>query len=689
MDAISSNNSGLVDLLEHVNTLGSPELDSQAWHGSAFPPSESEGVEQSRLSEATCSDEQESPGEDLSQEHFVPSDYSEQVPYVEFLRDSSYDPDHAVRRSWTSLQHKPVQQFWETGFWSEVFGESEAATCSQTRLYRPQVNQQVITSDLDAAEVVRPPSKKTAYSIFQQVVKDVPVMTWKEEREAIWQRAIRRWLSMIETWNTEETIVKHLLSKQDFSTRAQILMDVFYNKSPSTLVKRCNSLARLVNHMNSEDVHFPCSEEYLYRYLCTERENGVKSSRLKALIEALTFCRHVLGLESLEGCLVSRRCAGAASSLSLGTVKQAPPLQVKHLLALHAALHESHELWDAACAGMALFCVYARARWTDAQHIEDLCFDLSDEGEVVFIEGSTGVHKTARALQLRHTFLPLTAPAVGVHPLNWGERWKKVRELLRIDNIKVYPPMPAPTAAGMATSRPLSTVEAGKWINMIIRKFSSCDETYTSHSLKATCLSYLAKAGCGFEDRLALGYHTNPLKMALTYSRDGASRPLRILMGVLGDIREGRFLPDSTRSGRFSSEVGTAFSSGTDDRVIHVKEEKKAVIDVDGEVVDVDSESDVPEQHPDEYFSTSSSSSSGEDAVVRPAQETIELKVDESVEIWKHKKFHTVHLSARGQNLSFLCGRKIGPQYSQAFGHQRFDVSRCRQCFHNRAVEQG
>ena len=158
---------------------------------------------------------------------------------------------------------------------------------------------------------------------------------------------------------------------------------------------------------------------------------------------------------------------------------------------------------------------------------------------------------------------------------------------------------------------------------------------------------------------------------------------------MLGDIREGRFLPDSTRSGRFSSEVGTAFSSGTDDRVIHVKEEKKAVIDVDGEVVDVDSESDVPEQHPDEYFSTSSSSSSGEDAVVRPAQETIELKVDESVEISKHKKFHTVHLSARGQNLSFLCGRKIGPQYSQAFGHQRFDVSQCRQCFHNRAVEQG
>ena len=45
---------------------------------------------------------------------------------------------------------------------------------------------------------------------------------------------------------------------------------------------------------------------------------------------------------------------------------------------------------------------------------------------------------------------------------------------------------------------------------------------YTSHSFKATCLSYLAKMGAGFSDRLALGYHVDQIAMALRYSRDGA-----------------------------------------------------------------------------------------------------------------------------------------------------------------------
>ena len=110
-------------------------------------------------------------------------------------------------------------------------------------------------------------------------------MTWKEEREATGERAIRRWLSMIETWNKEETIVRHVLSLQKFTQRAQVLMDVFYNKSPATLAKRGISLARLVNQTNCEEVQFPCSEEYLYKYLRRERENGAKASRLKALID--------------------------------------------------------------------------------------------------------------------------------------------------------------------------------------------------------------------------------------------------------------------------------------------------------------------------------------------------------------------------------------------------------------------
>ena len=59
-----------------------------------------------------------------------------------------------------------------------------------------------------------------------------------------------------------------------------------------------------------------------------------------------------------------------------------------------------------------------------------------------------------------------------------------------------------------------------------------------------TCLSFAAKRGCSFEDRLSLGYHTHSLKMALVYSRDGASRPLRVLESVLKEIRLKAFDPN-------------------------------------------------------------------------------------------------------------------------------------------------
>ena len=92
----------------------------------------------------------------------------------------------------------------------------------------------------------------------------------------------------------------------------------------------------------------------------------------------------------------------------------------------------------------------------------------------------------------------------------------------------------------------------------------------TSHSCKCTCLSFMAKRGVNFEDRLVLGYHTNKLRMAMTYSRDSAARPLAILSQVLMEIREGTFDPDCTRSGRLkpgakpldSNWTTSAFGSG-------------------------------------------------------------------------------------------------------------------------------
>ena len=77
----------------------------------------------------------------------------------------------------------------------------------------------------------------------------------------------------------------------------------------------------------------------------------------------------------------------------------------------------------------------------------------------------------------------------------------------------------------------------------------------SSHSLKSTMLSFLAKRGVEMSDRLLLGYHSSPFTMGLTYSRDAMARPLSILGDMLNEIQKGVFRPDCTRSGRLIKDT--------------------------------------------------------------------------------------------------------------------------------------
>lgn len=198
-------------------------------------------------------------------------------------------------------------------------------------------------------------------------------------------------------------------------------------------------------------------------------------------------------------------------------------------------------------AGMLLFCVYSRSRWSDAQHAEELQPDFDKHGKLMHLEVRTAVHKTARACHLRHMFLPLAAPAVGVTEDAWGAQWLEVWNSLCISDLRKLPLMPAPDIALEATKRPVSTREAKLWIEHLLGSDVVGKSKLTSHSCKCTCLSFLAKRGASIEDRLVLGYHSNKMRMALVYSRDSIARPLALLSHVSMEIRTGLFEPDNSR----------------------------------------------------------------------------------------------------------------------------------------------
>ena len=92
---------------------------------------------------------------------------------------------------------------------------------------------------------------------------------------------------MTDTWTPGcSRLVDALHGCHTFKEKAQILVDVFYNKAPQTLIKRVNSLQKFCKALQEDGVKFPCSEEQFYSYLKQESAEGAPTSRLKSVFEA-------------------------------------------------------------------------------------------------------------------------------------------------------------------------------------------------------------------------------------------------------------------------------------------------------------------------------------------------------------------------------------------------------------------
>lgn len=596
-----------------------------------------------------------------------------------------YSADNTFGLARSRLQPAGIQYFWETGFWHDFFSPNRDFFSSFEQTFNRPVDPTCAQTEMDSTEVVERKAKSLKVAAtFMDHVKTTTVMSWRDQRDSEWQTAIYRWHAMLGTWDRKVQIAEQVFCREGFSSQAQVLVDVFHNRAPATIMKRCRSMSRMTNFFKDRGRVFPCDESQFYEFLCVERENGAPPSRLKGYIEAVTFCRHVLGVVEFEGLTLSRRCQGVAALDVDHKLQQAEPLSVKQLETLHKILFDDAELWNQIFAGMLLFCVYARSRWSDAQHGDSILEDFDDSGNCAYIEVATGVHKTAKSLQLRHLFLPLVAPCLGVVDGNWGAQWCACRRKLGIHDLKSFPLMPAPDALQEPTERPLSSTEAGSWMRALL----SIDGTnkqirFSSHSLKATCLSFAAKRGCSFEDRLSLGYHTHSLKMALVYSRDGASRPLRVLECMLKEIRDKRFNPNDTRSGRLSSLPNLDGGLPTETLQDPMGSAEKVSREQSHDLADeVKTEiHDVDEIVLSDHATTGSETESDVETTVKPKVSYRDIVAPEGTVLHQHCKLKTLHLMKVENRVVFLCGRKTGSMYKVTQTRHAFDTPKCRQCF--------
>ncbi|CAE7243210.1 unnamed protein product [Symbiodinium sp. CCMP2592] len=149
---------------------------------------------------------------------------------------------------------------------------------------------------------------------------------------------------------------------------------------------------------------------------------------------------------------------------------------------------------------------------------------------------------------------------------NWLDLWHEAR--MEVGLTEFVPPLPTPGPAGEPTGASVSTEEMSLWLQKIFVDRGSLRTS--GHTLKRTFLTMATKRGVEHLDRLVLGGHANSAGMADTYGDDELARPLRLLMALISEIREGVFDPDAGRAGYLRGsgleELRLGFAAQTDDR---------------------------------------------------------------------------------------------------------------------------
>ena len=398
-------------------------------------------------------------------------------------------------------------------------------------------------------------NEKVPIPIFSVAVGHRRDISWEEKRESDYQRSLMKWTSVVLSWPAEWDVCRALNESETVVQVCEQLNHYFTGKAPATLIKRANSMIYFMEQGHKLGYIFPYSESELYSLLKVLKGTGQKASRLKGVMEALTFCRYVFNIEQLQSLINSKRCHGVVAGGPVNKANQAAPLKVSDLVLLHETLETSDDDWNRLMSGACLFCVYARARWSDFIHGGKITLDHYSDGSIAYVEMDVSVHKTMFASARRFRYLNLAAPGLGVHGTDWVSKWMAAFDKLGIDpHAEVRGcVMPAPDVEGKPLARALESDEAGCWLRLLIGEKlgrSESSRPISSHSLKAIMLSFAAKRGVSHQDRLSLGHHVHPYQMADVYARDAAARDLRLLDFLIKEVRCGAFKPDESRAGR-------------------------------------------------------------------------------------------------------------------------------------------
>ncbi|CAE7273740.1 unnamed protein product, partial [Symbiodinium sp. CCMP2456] len=410
---------------------------------------------------------------------------------------------------------------WEQGVFADIFGDSSSSAVPSIPRHaeaRESLQESsALPADEPASLLPSHPSAASCEQIFLKFAVRAVNRRSRLSDDDIFELHVQRF-ELVLAHAYEASILGRGFKDDILERRQHKVRLALGGKAPRTLQKRFGQAAKLLKWANSESLKgFPIDaqivEEYL-RFLC---ETTCKHSVLTGAIECFAFLHHVLGVDMDPGACKTPIVQGILRKARLERPEkhQARPLLVLEVLALEAALVDpTISAIDRFCIGAFLFALYGRARLGDLKILDCFLLDLLDDS---------------------------------------GD------------------------SCGGFSNVSAETDSFAQWLQDILSALPGYSgERVTGHSAKATHLSWLGKAGTDLDTQTILGHHVLVGRnSALTYARDTQAAPVRQFEALLRDVRQGVFLPDATRSGRFVSQARVA---STD----HVSEPGAAVRALEG-----------------------------------------------------------------------------------------------------------
>ena len=457
---------------------------------------------------------------------------------------------------------------WETPLMSQIFGDLHPTMRLSMPLDWGNRGLPVLESATAGPSQPAVPSDSRWQAL--SYVRHKTDETYLQQRTKTLNNALSKWRFLVLVDVTASEVGRQLddASEEHVDLVLNSAMGV---KSPNTIMKRANAMMLYYrwHAVYGTAPMLPFDERDIWTYVMGNAGTTTSASRSQSLVQALRFAHYVLGFDNALACADSRRVKGQAQiQVSLREpMKQARPLTVEEVKALHRiADSASYSKVDRCIASNLLLAMYGRCRVSDLNHVHEVLHDLS--GGTGFLEVTTRCHKSARTAQQKSVLLPILMSCSGVAQFPWVHSWIANRKACDLPTSGLISGalMPTPMVGDYVSwmRRPLS---AGEVTGILKGFLQTNDQLLSSHSLKATALSWAAKAEVPREQRRILGRHSSSVQGSDSYySRDLSVGPVNSLQKVICMIRDGSFQPDATRANYFP-HVGPR-SAGTPAHIV-------------------------------------------------------------------------------------------------------------------------